>query len=90
MIGGLFAGALTLIAVQVFTGSQGAERGGALLQWLAGGLEQLLAADKAAIPNLANRKPPAAAPAAPGSGSGSVGGPTVPATLPVNPSFRNV
>ena len=97
MIGGLLAGALSLIALQVFTSGNGAERGGALLQWVAGGVQQIISPDRAGIPNLSGPKtPPPAGGGGAGSGSqpapghSSVGGPSVPVSLPTNPIFKTL
>lgn len=86
MIGGVLAGALTMIALQVFSSGHGPERGGALMQWVSGGVQQLLAADKAAIPNLSKSGGPLqrkGAPAMPSPSSGS--GKGTEASLPKNP-----
>lgn len=86
MIGGVLAGAMTLIALQVFGSSHGAARGGALMEWVSKGVQQLISADRAAIPNLAGggqQTQPAPKPA-PSSGSSS--GTTETSTMPRNPS----
>lgn len=47
---GIAAGALTLIALQVFSTGQGPERGGQLVGWLGSGLQRLMSPKVAGIP----------------------------------------
>lgn len=83
----MFAGALTLIALQVFGSGSGPQRGGALLQWVAGGITQLISPDKAAIPNVSSGGKPPPPPPAGGSSTGGGSGGT-PASLPRNPTLK--
>lgn len=83
----MIAGAMTLIVLQVFGSREGAARGGALMQWVSGGVAQLISPDKAAIPNLADhgqkKSQPAPQPAPSGNSSGAVDT----STLPRNPTL---
>lgn len=94
MIGGVIAGAMSIIALQVFSTSSGAERGGALLTWVSGGVQHLIAADKAGIPNLARpastTQPPPSSGLNPAPGHGAVDGPATPVSLPTNPIFQTI
>lgn len=49
-------GSLTLVALQVFTSSQGPERGGALLVWVSTLLEKAISPKVAAIPTAGKAK----------------------------------
>lgn len=82
MIGGLIGGALTLIALQVFSAGDGPARGGALMEWVSKGVQQVISPSKAAIPNLTGHGTKTA-PAAPPRSSG--GGTDV-GTMPRNPT----
>lgn len=75
---GFLAGALTLIALQVFSSSKGPEAGGKLVLWVNSGIRKAFAPDLAAIPNR-RTSPPASRP----SGGGTPGGGI---SLPRNPS----
>lgn len=76
---GLLAGALTLIALQVFSSSRGPEAGGRLVLWINSGIRAAFAPDLAAIPNRRSSPPASRAPA---GGRGPAGG----ISLPRNPS----
>lgn len=96
MIGGILAGALTMIALQVFGadrsrqgGINGPARAGALLEWVSAGVQQLVSADKAAIPNLTGAGKPVERKGAPATPSpGSAGGVEAGNVLPKNPPLQ--
>lgn len=76
---GILAGALTLIALQVFSTGKGPDAAGKLIGWVNTGITKALSPDVAAIPT-ARKAPPAKTPAAPSTGI----------NLPRNPSVGTV
>lgn len=86
MIGGLLSGAMTLIALQVFSSDDGPARGGALMVWVSKGVQQIISADRAAIPNLTKYGAKTTAPTSPPSPApGNSSGSTETGTMPRNP-----
>lgn len=80
---GVFAGVLTLIALQALTANDNATKNsGKLLVWLSNGLTHALSPKVAAIPTRKVQKAAATKPAAPTQGGGIV--------LPRNPSVVSV
>ena len=75
---GVLAGALTLIAVQVFSTGPGPERGGQLVAWLGTGVRALMNPEVPGVPRAA-KAPPASTPKPGGGVSGS---------LPRNPTIQ--